>query len=343
MKRCVVILLALLVGFSFSMLPAPGAQTLTAKFGHVAPPFHGQTKGAEAFAAYVKEKTKGAIDIKTFPMSQLGGEVSLAEQVQAGTLEIASVTTAVLSTYAPQLAVMDLPFMWPDRKTAYAVIDDEEVQKKIFGFLPAKGLIGVGWTENEFRDITNAKRDIRKPEDLKGLKIRVMSSPIFIDTFKLFGASPTDLPFPEIYSALQNGTIDAQENPILTSILIKATEVNKFATRTHHILTECIIIVAPEFWKKLTPEQQKIFYEAGKECIKVNREVDAALEKKLPGSGVSVEEFCQKNEVKLIDLTPAEREAFKEATKPIWDKYRGIVGPELFDFVMAKIEKHTGK
>jgi tripartite ATP-independent transporter DctP family solute receptor len=343
MKKCVVILFAVLVGLSFSMLSAQGAETFTAKFGHVAPPFHGQTKGVDAFAAYVKEKTNGAIDIKTFPMGQLGGEASLAEQVQAGTLQMATITTAVLSTYAPQLAVMDLPFMFPDRKTAYAVIDDEELQKKIWSYLPAKGLIGVGWTENEFRDITNSKRDIRKPEDLKGLKIRVMSSPIFLDTFKLLGASPTNLPFPEIYSALQNGTIDAQENPLLTSILIKATEVNKFATRTHHILTECIIIVTPEFWKKLTPEQQKIFYEAGKKCIQVNREVDAALEKKLPGSGLSVEEFCKKNDVKLTDLTPAERDAFKKATKPIWDKYRGIVGPELFDFVMAKIKKHSGK
>ena len=278
MKKCVVLLFAVLVGLSFSMLPVVGAATLTAKFGHVAPPFHGQTKGVDAFAAYVKEKTKGAIDIKTFPLGQLGGEMSLAEQVQAGTLQMATITTAVLSTFAPQLAVMDLPFVYPDRKTAYAVIDDQEVQKKIWSYLPAKGLIGVGWTENEFRDITNSKRDIRKPEDLKGLKIRVMSSPIFLDTFKLLGASPTNLPFPEIYSALQNGTIDAQENPLLTSILIKATEVNKFATRTHHILTECIIIVAPEFWKKLTPEQQNIFYEAGKKCIKVNREVDAALD-----------------------------------------------------------------
>ena len=97
MKKYVVILFSVLVGLSFSMLPVAGAQTLTAKFGHVAPSFHGQTKGADAFAAYVKEKTNGAIDIKTFPMSQLGGEVSLAEQVQAGTLEIAS---AILSAAA---------------------------------------------------------------------------------------------------------------------------------------------------------------------------------------------------------------------------------------------------
>ena len=103
---------------------------------------------------------------------------------------------------------------------------------------------------NGIRDITNSKKDIRKPEDLKGLKIRVMTSPIYIDTFKQLGASPTDLPFPEIYNALQNGTIDAQENPLMTSILIKATEITKHATMTGHILTECIIIVNPDAVEK---------------------------------------------------------------------------------------------
>jgi tripartite ATP-independent transporter DctP family solute receptor len=259
MKKSIVLLLSLVLGLSLALLPGALAQTMTAKFGHVAPPFHGQTKGADAFAAYVKEKTNGAIDIKTFPMSQLGGETSLAEQVQAGTLEIASVTTAVLSNHAPQVAIMDLPFVWPDRKTAYAVIDDEEFQQKLFSYLAPKGFIGIGWTENEFRDISNSKRDIRKPEDLKGIKIRVMNSPIYIDTFKQLGASVTDLPFPEIYNALQSGTIDAQENPLLTTILIKATEVNKFVTITNHILTECVIIVTPDFWKKLSADQQKIF------------------------------------------------------------------------------------
>ena len=175
-------------------------------------------QAADTLAEYVREKTNGAVDIKTFPFGQLGGETSLAEQVQTGTLEIATVSCAVLSNAVPQVAVLDLPFLFPDRKTAYAVLDDPEVQNKIFSYLPAKGFVGIGWTENEFRDITNSKREIRTPEDLKGLKIRVMNSPIYIDTFKAMGASPTDLPFPEIYNALQNGTIDAQESPLLTSV-----------------------------------------------------------------------------------------------------------------------------
>ncbi|MFH0822976.1 MAG: DctP family TRAP transporter solute-binding subunit [Pseudomonadota bacterium] len=343
MKRFVVFALSLILVVGMSALPSKAGSAMEIKFGHVAPPIHGQSKGADAFADYVKQKTNGAILIKTFPMAQLGSEDSLAEQVQAGTLEMAAISNAVLQKFVGEVAVTDLPFVYPDVKTAYAVLDDPEVKKKIWSYLPAKGFIGVGWTENGIRDITNNKRDVRKPEDLKGLKIRVMTSPIYIDTFKELGASPIDMAFPQIYSALQNGTIDAQENPLLTSVLIKATEITKHATLTGHILTECIIIVNPDFWKKLTPEQQKYFYEAGDLCIKVNREVNAELSKKLPQSGLSVEEYCEKNNVKLVKLSAEEKEAFKKATKPVWDKYRPKFGPELFDFFLAKVKEHSGK
>ncbi len=343
MRRVIVVLLCAVMAPATMPALSGAAEPMSIKFGHIAPVFHGQSKGIDAFADYVKEKTNGAIEIKTFPFGQLGTETSLAEQVQTGTLEIASITCAVLANYVPQVGVTDLPFAFPDRKTAYAVLDDVEFQQKIFSYLPAKGFIGIGWTENEFRDVTNSKREIRKPEDMKGLKIRVIQSPIYIDTFKELGASPTDLPFPEIYSALQNGTIDAQESPLLTSILIKATEVTKFVTKTNHILTECIIIVNPDFWSKLTPEQQKIFREAAAVTIKVNRDMNEQLMKKLPQSGMSIEEYCEKNGVKVVDLTAEEREAFKASMTKVWDKYREKMGPDVFDFFMAKIKSHSLK
>lgn len=342
MKKCLVVLLCVTV-VSITSVSVLAAGPMQVKFGHIAPPFHGQSKGVDAFAAYVKEKTNGAIEIKTFPFGQLGTEASLADQVQSGTLEIASITSAILSNYVPQLAVLDLPFVYPDRKTAYAVLDDAEVQAKIFGYLPDKGFIGIGWTENEFRDITNTQRDIRKPEDLKGLKIRVMESPIYIDTFEQLGASAIGLPFPQLYNALQNKTVDGQENPLLTSIMIKATEVTKHVTKTGHILTECLIVVSPDFWKKLTPEQQQIMRDAAKLCIKTNREMNAQLMQNLPGMNMSVEEYCKKNEVKLIELTTEERDAFKKAMTKVWDKYRPKIGPDLFDFFVKKVEQHAGK
>ncbi|MCK5349364.1 MAG: DctP family TRAP transporter solute-binding subunit, partial [Desulfobacula sp.] len=235
-----------LLGINFATPVSAG--TSKVKFGHVAPPFHGQAKGVDAFAAYVKDKTNGKIDIATFPSGQLGGERSMAEQVQSGTLQIAALTTAVLQNFVPQGAILDMPFIFPDRKTAYATLDDPEVQEKIFSYFPKKGLIAIGWAENEFRDFTNNKRSVRTPADIKGLKVRVMNSPIYLDTFKQLGASPVGIPFPETYNALQTGVIDAQENPILTSILMKFTEVTKYVTKTQHCLTECIIIVSMDYW-----------------------------------------------------------------------------------------------
>ena len=329
-----IVCVALCAGFSTS------AAKMTIKFGHVAPPFHGQSVGIDAFAKYVEEKTGGEIEVKTFPMGQLGSERSMAEQVQMGTLEMAAITTAVMQNYVPQAAVLDLPFIWPSRKVAYAVLDDAAFQKKYFSYLPERGFIGIGWTENEFRDINNTKHPIRKPDDLKGLKIRVINSPVYMDTFKALGASPVGIPFPELYNSLQQGVIDAQENPLYTSILIKATEVAKYATKTQHTLTECIQIVNPDFWNRLTPAQQQIFYDGAKLAIKVNRESTAEAFKKLPKLGISIEAYCKQNNVKVETLTDEERNAFNAAVQPVLKKYRGIVGADLYDMLMATIETY---
>ncbi len=316
------------------------AKNLKVKFGHVAPPFHGQAKGIDAFAAYVKEKTGGKIDIATFPSGQLGGERSMAEQVQSGTLQIAAITTAVLQNFVPQAAILDMPFIFPDRKTAYATLDDPEVQKKIFSYFPAKGFIAIGWTENEFRDFTNNRHPVHTPADIKGLKVRVMNSPVYLDTFRQLGASPVAIPFPETYNALQTGVIDAQENPLLTSILMKFTEVTKYVTKTRHCLTECIIIVSTDYWDTLSKNERKIFRQAAKIAIDTNRKVNAGLHKSLPKSHVSIADYTAKHGIKVVELTAAEREAFRKAMTPVWNKYRKQIGDDLFDFMLAKIKKH---
>lgn len=310
------------------------------KFGHVAPPFHGQSKGIDAFAAYVKEKTGGSIDIATFPAGQLGGERSLAEQVQSGTLQIASVTTAVLENFVPEASIMDMPFIFPDRATAYATLDDEELQKKFFSYFPAKGFIAIGWTENEIRDFTNNKRPVRTPEDIKGLKVRVMDSPIYLDTFKQLGASPVGIPFPETYTALQAGVIDAQENPILTSILMKFTEVTKYVTLTQHSVTECVIVVSPDYWETLSEADRQIFRDAAKVAIDTNRKVNAELHRKLPKSNLSIDQYAKENGIEIITLSDEERGRFRQAMNPVYDKYRERIGNDLFDFVLKKIEEH---
>ena len=336
-KQILILGLTVLAAAAFT-LPAYAAGKV--KFGHVAPPFHGQAKGVDAFAAYVKEKTNGKIDIATFPAGQLGGERSMAEQVQSGTLQIAALTTAVLQNFVPQCAILDMPFIFPDRKTAYATLDDTEVQDKIFSYFPKKGFIAIGWTENEIRDFTNTKHAVRTPGDIKGLKVRVMNSPAYLDTFKQLGASPVGIPFPETYNALQTGVIDAQENPILTSVLMKFTEVTKYVTRTQHCLTECVIVVSVDYWESLSTSEQQIFREAARITIDTNRSVNAGLHEALPKSGISISDYAKKNDIEIIELTAEEREAFRQAMVPVWNKYRKKIGDDLFDFMLAKIKSH---
>ena len=330
-------LMAFVAGLPVGAATEPPAKI---KLGHVAPPFLGQSKGVDAFAAYVKEKTNGRIDIATFPMGQLGGERSMAEQVQSGTLQMAAVSTAVLQNFVPQVAILDMPFIFPDQKTAYATLDDPEVQKKIFSYFPKNGFMAIGWTEDEFRDFTNNKRPVRKPSDMKGLRVRVMNSPVYLDTFKQLGAFPVGVPFPEIYNSLQTGVIDAQESPILTSVLMKFTEVSKNVTITHHCLSECIIIVSPDYWETLSSEDQQIFRDAARVAIDINRKVNAELHNKLPEIGISIAEYCVKNGIEVIDLTPEERRVFQKAVAPVWKKYRKKIGNEIFDFMLKKLKEH---
>ncbi|MCX8111510.1 MAG: DctP family TRAP transporter solute-binding subunit [Syntrophorhabdaceae bacterium] len=306
------------------------------KYGHVGPPIHPQHKAAVAFAKYVTEKTKGEIEVQVFPLGQLGGERSMTEQVQSGTLHMTAVTANVLANFVPQMGIIELPFIYPNREVAYKVLDDKEVRERFAKYCDEKGFVFIGYTENEFRDMTNSKRPIRKPEDLKGLKIRVVEGPIFIDTFRALGANPTPMPFPEIYNALQQKVIDGQDNPIYTSILMKFTEVNKFATITNHILTECPVVVNKKFWNSLTPEQQKIFREAADVQVKVNREENAK-------NRVEALEKAKQQKVDVVILTEKELEAFRNAVKPVHEKYKGVYGEEWYNFYINKIKYYSQK
>lgn len=344
------VLVLVCVAFALGVMPGISMAKMQVKFGHVAPHGHGQTVAVDYFAKYVLDKTNGEIEIKTFPMGQLGGERSMAEQVQAGTIQIASITTAVLSNFVPQAAILDLPFLFPDRRTAYAVLGSE-LREVLFSFFPKKGFVAIGFTENEFRDLTNSKRPIKAPADLQGLKIRTMESPIFIDTYKQLGANPVPMPFPEIYNALQQGVIDGQDNPLYTSILMKFTEVNKYATISGHLLTECIIIVNQDWWNKLKPEYQNILKEAAYNTEVVNRgytlqdmlalkklaKIEQGTCKETPGP--SIYEMLKSQNVQVVELTPKEKEEFKKAVEPVYKKYREEIGPDFFDQFLAKVKE----
>ncbi len=333
---------AILLACGMILRPTPGLAGPVIKIGHVAPPFHGQHLGLEHFARYLEEHSNGRFKCKIFPLGQLGGERSLAEQVQTGTLPMAVITTAVLSNFVPQAGVLDLPFLFPDRHTAYAVLDSP-VREKIFACFPAKGFVALTFMENEFRDLTNSQRPIREPADLKGLKIRTMESPIFIDTFKALGAEPVPMPFPEVYNALEQKVIDGQDNPLFTSILVKFTEVNHFVTSSHHVLTETVMIVNRDFWERLKPADRKLFRTGAYEAMIVNRAVNLEGELKLPRLKISIPAYIREKKLDYVELTPAQREKFRAAVAPVYKKYRKIIGPEIFDAVLARVREMQGR
>ena len=339
MKKCLFTLATLLLILAFALAPASAR---VVRFGQVAPPWSGDIVGGLEMAKYVKEKTNGAFEIKIFPSSQLGSMISQLQQVQGGTLEMSVCASAMLQNTVPQAAVLDLPFVWPSKETAYAVLADSEFRAKLSSYMEKKGLAHCGWIQNGWRAITNSKRPIRTPEDMKGLKLRVMPSPIYLDTFKLLGVTPVPMAYAEVYQALQQKVIDGQDNAAWVSVLMKFAEVNKFMTETGHTFTTGPAIVNIDFWKSLTPAQQKIFIEGGELAWKINLEHSEKLKKDMPKSGgKSYEEICKEQGVQLIKLSDEERAVFAKAMHPIWAKYRSFIGGEFYDFFMKKIEQHN--
>ena len=336
-QLCILAVSALVLSFGVGQVSAREV-----RFANVAPPWSGDIVGGYAMSDYVKEKTNGAYEIKVFPSGQLGGMMSILQQVQSGTLEMAVAVSAVLQNSVPQVGVFDLPFVWPSKETAYAVMADREFQDKLSGYLAKKNLFMCGYIQNGWRAITNSKRPIRKPEDMKGLKIRTMQSPMHLDAFKLLGSTPTPMAFGEVYQALQQKVIDGQDNAAWVSVLMKFTEVNKYATETGHTFTCGPAIVNLDFWNSLSPAHQKIFLEGGELAWKINLEHSEKLKRDMPKSGgKSYEQICKEQGVELIKLTDEERAVFAKAMHPIWEKYRSFIGPDFYDFFMKKIEQYS--
>lgn len=317
MKKIFLLVLSFFVVLSFS-ISASAAVRL--KLGMPAPPSHPHTKSNVFMAKYVKKKTNGQVIIDVFPLSQLGGERSLAEQVQSGTLEMADVTTAVLSNFVRPAALLDLPFLWPSRGVAYTVLFDSDVMNIYRDALRKKGFIFIGYGENEWRDLTNIKRQVRRPEDIKGMKIRVMESPVFLDTWRTLGANPIGLPFAEVYTALQQGVIDAQENPLLTSVLMKFTEVCPYATVTNYSLTSTFKIMSIDAWKKLTEDQQEILIQGARLATQKGREGSMNMIANI------VNKMEREGKIKLTRLSKDDRAAFVKAVQPVYNKHEKKAG-----------------
>jgi tripartite ATP-independent transporter DctP family solute receptor len=294
------------------------------KLGHIAEPIHPYGQGADHFAKLVQEKSGGEIEVKVFPTSQLGGQKDLIEGLIFGTVDMALVGTAVLGQFQPQISLFDLPFLFQDREHAYKSLDT--VGMKIGKDLEPKGIKLLGYMENGIRHLTNNIRPVKTPADMTDLKIRVMTNKIYIEMMKALGASPTPMAFGELYSAMQQGTVDGQENPSAHIWTKRFFEVQKYASKTAHAYAPEPVVISMITWSRLTPAQQKVIQDSADEAIAWQRQLSEKQDK----------EFWDKIKATgKIEVIEVDRTAFIEATRPVYKQFADVVGQDNIDAVEA--------
>jgi len=285
-------------------------------------------QAGKMWADMVKERTQGRINMKLYPGVSLiqGDQTREFSALRQGVIDMAVGSTINWSPQVKELNLFSLPFLMPD----YAAVDaltQGDVGKKIFQTLEKAGVVPLAWGENGYREVTNSKRAIKGPEDLKGMKIRVVGSPIFSDMFTAMGANPTQMSWADAQPALASGAVDGQENPLyLFNVLKMQTVGQKFITTWGYMADPLVFVVNKEIWNSWTSADQAIVkqaaIDAGKLEIALARkglvEADKPLLKEIASVGVTI-----------TQLSPAEREAFVKVTRPVYEKWKTTVGVDL--------------
>ena len=303
----------------------------TLKFAFQNQTGHPQALGAQKFADVVAAKSGGKIAVKLFPGGTLGGDLQTVSALQGGTVEITVLNAGILGAQVKEFAVYDFPFLFNNGQEADAVTDGAFGQK-LLAKLEEKGLHGLGYWDLGFRNLTNSKRPIAKADDIAGLKIRVIQSPIYIDLFTALGANATPMPFPELYPALDQKAVDGQENPNTVILSSKFAEVQKHITQTRHIYNPQALIIGKKTWDSMSAEEKKLITDAAAEATAFQRQASR-------GAADSALDALKKAGMTVTELPPAEMARLREKVKPVIDKYTASVGDATVKELMAEIAK----
>ncbi len=301
------------------------------RFGHLNNPDHPVSMGVKKFAELVAAKSGGKLQVKEFPSNQLGTEQQQTSALQGGVQEMQAPATTSLVGIVKDYGVIDFPFTVSNHAQAFALLDGP-LGKALLEKLPEKGLVGLAYWDLGFRNVTNSKRPITKPEDLEGLKLRVIPNPVFLDTFKAFGANPVPMSFSELYTALETKTVDGQENPYAVILSNKFYEVQKFLSGTNHVYGTNIILVSKKFWDKLSPAEQKILQDAAIEARDYQRQVSRAAAEK------AIVELQAKG-MQFNAVAPAEQQRMREIAKPVTEKALATYDPAIQKLYVSEVER----
>ena len=291
---------------------------------------HPQGQGAKKFAELVRDKSGGKIKVTLFPGGTLGGDVQTVSSLQGGTLDLTVLNSGILAAQAKDFAMLDFPFLFNNVEEAHAVIDGP-VGQKLAAQLDSKGLINLGYWDLGFRNITNSKRPINKLEDMQGLKLRVIQSPIYLETFSALGANPVPMAFPEVYTGLEQHTIDGQENPFTVIEGSKFYEVQKYLSVTGHIFNPQSFIIGKKTWDRLNNDEKQIIKDAAAEAQVFQREVTAQSMEKARGN--------LEKHVAVNDISPEEKDRFRQRVQPVIEKFSKELDGSLVKMMYDEIAK----
>lgn len=327
---------SVLASLALAAMGLAGAQDIkerTLKFGLNSPEGHPAVAGMKKFADVVAAKSGGKIKVQLFLNGTLGSDQATLSSIKGGTVEMAVMNSGILSSEVKALSVFDFPFLFANEKESDAIADGP-IGQKMHAQLQERGVMGLAYWELGFRNITTSKRPLNKVEDIEGLKLRVIPSPINVDWVKALGANPTPLPFPEVYAALEQGAIDGQENPISVIAANKFWEVQKFMALTNHQYNPQSVIFSKKVWDTLSATEQKIINEAAHEATKTQREQARA-------SVAANLELLKKNGMTVTQFSPAEVAKLRDKMKPVIEKHSGLVGPIVGEIQaeLAKLRK----
>lgn len=288
-------------------------------------------QGLKKFKELVEKESNGKINVELYGDGQLGNDKSMMEALQMGTLDMTMPSSSPVAEFTKAFLVYDLPFLFTTTNQVDAVLDGDS-GKEILKTLNDVNIVGLCYFENGFRNITNSKQPITKMEDLNGLKIRTMQNPIHLETFKTWGANPIPMAFNEVFTALEQKTLDGQENPNTLIYDAGFYEAQKYLTISRHFYTPYVLMISQKTWNNLSDDDKKLIQKCADEAKiferETNRKLDAEYLQKMKDKGIEVNE-----------LSPAEIDRMKEAVKPVYEKFANDIGQERLNKIEQQIKQ----
>jgi tripartite ATP-independent transporter DctP family solute receptor len=323
----------MMLGVSCWSVPSQAAEK-TLRFSHITAPDSPWDKGARKFAERVAKETKGRIEVKVYPQGQLanGNQKAELEMLQSGVIDMTWDSPIILALFLDKrFDVFNLPWLYPSMEVANKVSDGPVGQLAV-KWLDEKGIVNLGIGVNGYRELTNSKHPITSPEDMRGIKFRVAGTKLYLETFKLLGANALTMSFGEVFTSLQQGVIDGQENPTAIIHSSKLYEVQKYLTLWHYSFDPLVLCINKKSLEGLSAADQQIVRAAAKEAVAYERAVSAEEEERLPGE-------LKKLGMVVNVLTPEQMAVFKKRVQPVYDMMRDTIGAGNMSLVLAEVEK----